>query len=239
MKLSLSLKMKSPRDTKSLKNSRKQSLIAAFSHLLNCLHLNPALPLPSELSLPVQCNGDLLLWSQNWFLGVVTCSHSTYQVPWVGWPSLRGGAEGPGSASPFSSSAWPLPGAHSILPPLVCQAELEHPEPHCLPTLYLSRHLGSMLSCSACHGCQGDTQGPAAAPAVHLHTLWLHQEPVNRCASSLVSSAQPSPLHSSPALFCGCDGKRHRRGVEGGTAAGLCGATVRPSVALGMALPAL
>lgn len=66
-----------------------------------------------------------------------------------------------------------------ILCPLLCQAVLEHPEPHCLLTLSLSRHLGSVPFSSPCHGCQATLKALAAPLAVHLQPLWHHQEPLN------------------------------------------------------------
>ena len=161
--------------------------------------------LPPQRAVEASCLGP-----RAGFWGAVTCRCSAYQVPWVGWTNLRGRAEGPASASLWSSSAWPLPGALSVFPPLLCQAELVQPEPRCFPTLSLSRHLGCVPSCSPCHGCQGDAQGPAAPPAVHLQSLWLHQELLNWLC---FPSGQPCPsLPRSlffPSLCCGCDWKRH------------------------------
>lgn len=132
------------------------------------------------------------------FWGTAICRCSACPGPWVGWTSLGVELRGP----PLSLSDPPLlglsPGPFSILPCLLCQAELVQPEPHCLPTLSLSRHLGSVPSCSPCHGCQGDTQGPATPPAVHLQPPWLHQELLNWL---LFPSGQPHPVLSWPLFF--------------------------------------
>lgn len=98
---------------------------------------------------------------------------ATLQVRSCGWA-------GSASAPPLPCPPLPRLSRGSSLPStLICQAELARPDPHCLPTLSFSRHLGSVPSCSPRHGCLGDARGPAAPLAVHLQPLWLHQEPLN------------------------------------------------------------
>lgn len=123
---------------------------------------------------------------------------STSQFWWVGWLGLAGGPRDHPRPLPcplcLASS-----GAHSILPPLLCQAALVHPDPHRLPTLSLSRHLGSVPSCSPGHGCQGDVQGPAALWLCTCSPSGFIKSPLISCVSSLASLAPASSgLSSSP-----------------------------------------
>lgn len=162
---------------------------------LPCCSLPPPAAAPSQTPslawLPSQCAQRLPVLVPGLVFGELSPA-ATKLVGSQGWA-------GPALCLCLPLVLFHVASSNSLHPlPLLCQAELKHPEPHRLPTLSLSRHLGSVPSCSPCHGCPGDAQGLAAPPAVHLQPLWLHQEPLNWLC---FQAGQPSPGLPMPLFF--------------------------------------
>lgn len=176
------------------------------------------------------CSAGLLPRSQGWFPGTVTCSHSPCPAPGIGWPGLRGRAEGPGWSSPSGS-------LHPCTPPLPSRAPLPHDlVPQQAPgqrALLLSlpwlprRHSGAQQPLRLC----------TCSPSGFIKSLLIG------CVSTLASSAQPPQVFILP-QFCwvavtgGATAEVGERG-EGRQHSGAPRSHGLPFVGLGMALPVM